>query len=232
MRKTGRNDPCPCGSGKKYKFLEENLPRHFSKRHDAGFTYLGLLILLAIIGIVSATALQVGVVMHRRAAEETLLNVGSEFSRALESYRRATPVGQPDEPSTLQDLLKDPRFPGVVRHLRKLYDDPITGQQEWGILRSEESKRVVGVFSLSDAKPIKIANFDLRLQEFAGKSSYQQWVFTGQQASVADGSGSGARLINPLDLMGEPEANPATDSSIDSPSPLPPGLTSPRDLMD
>lgn len=230
MRKTGRNDPCPCGSGKKYKFLAGKLQRNSNKRLGGGFTYLGLLILLAIIGIVSATALQVGIVMHRRAAEEALLDVGREFSRALESYRLATPAGQPDEPSTLQDLLKDPRFSGAVRHLRKLYDDPITGQQEWGILRSEESKRVVGVFSLSDAKPIKIANFDLRLQEFAGKSSYQEWVFTSTQAGA--GSSGGSTFTSPLDLMGEPEANPATDSSTDPLSPLPPGLTSPRDLMD
>lgn len=230
MKKTGRNNPCPCGSGKNYKFLEENLPQHFSKRPDAGFTYLGLLILLAIMGIVSVAAVQVGVVVHRRAAEEALLNVGSEFSRALESYKRATPAGQPDEPATLLDLLKDPRFPGVVRHLRKLYPDPITGQQEWGILREEESKQIVGVFSLSDAKPIKIANFDLRFKDFAGKSSYQEWVFTSTQADA--GSARGTKFISPLELMGEPEANPATNPSTDSSNQLPPGGTSPRDLMD
>ncbi|MGA8148515.1 MAG: type II secretion system protein [Gallionellaceae bacterium] len=222
----GSRDGC---SGKKYEFPEENLARHFSMKPEAGFTYLGLLILLAIMGIVSAVAVQVGVVMHRRAAEEALLNVGSEFSRALESYRRATPAGQPDEPSTLQDLLRDPRFPGVVRHLRKLYYDPITGQQDWGIQREEESKQIVGVFSLSDAKPIKIANFDLRFKDFAGKSSYQEWVFTSTQADA--GSSRGSTFISPLELMGEPQANPATNPSTDSSNQLPPGRTSPLELM-
>lgn len=229
MKKSDRNDPYPCGSGKKYKFLTGNLPQSFSKRPDAGFTYLGLLILLAILGIVSAAASQIGVVMHRRVSEETLLEVGREFSRALESYRRATPAGQPDEPPALQDLLKDPRFPGAVRHLRKLYHDPITGQQEWGILRSEESKHIVGVFSLSEAQPIKIANFDLRLQGFAGKSSYQQWVFTSSQAGATGNSPGGGKLTRPLDMMDDEQADPATNPA---PKPLPPGLHSPLDMQD
>lgn len=200
----------------KHYSLAENLPRNFNtrnfnKRPDAGFTYLGLLMLLAILGIVSATAVQLGSVVHRRAAEETLLNVGNEFSRALESYRSATPAGQPDEPPSLQDLLKDPRFPGVVRHLRKLYADPITGQQDWGILRSEESKHIVGVFSLSDAKPIKIANFDTRWQDFAGKFSYQEWVFTSTQAGTD--SSKKSTYTSPQDLMDESEENPTTNST-------------------
>jgi type II secretory pathway pseudopilin PulG len=211
----------------RYHSLARRLPQNFCKSSEAGFTYLGLLILLVIIGIVSATALQMGVAMQRRVAEEALLDVGREFSRALESYRLATPSGQPDEPEKLQDLLKDPRFPGTVRHLRKVYSDPIMGQQEWGILRSEDSGRIVGLFSLSDAKPIKIANFDLRLQEFAGKSSYQQWVFSGQQANAT----SGSRLVNPLDLMDQPEASPATDSSTDIPR-MSNGYINPIDLRE
>lgn len=209
MSRLGRKDPCPCGSGRNYKFLKKSLSRHFSKRVDAGFTYLGLLILLAILGIVSVAAVQIGAAVQRRAAEEALLNVGSEFSRALESYRRATPAGQPDKPSTLQDLLKDPRFPGVVRHLRKLYYDPVTGLQEWGIQRDEATKQIVGVFSLSDAKPIKIANFDLRFKDFTGKSSYQEWVFTSSQAG--SGATGGTRFMSPMELMGDPETSPSAN---------------------
>jgi len=208
MREIGHNDSCPCGTYKKYTFLAGNLPRNSSNRFDAGFTYLGLLILLAIMGIVSAVALQVGVAVHRRVAEESLLNVGAEFSRALESYRRVTPAGQAEEPSTLQDLLRDPRFPGVVRHLRKLYHDPITGQQEWGIQRSEESKLIVGVFSLSGVQPIKVANFDIRFQDFVGKSSYQQWVFTSAQAGEGAGSPGGAGSIDPRTLTVVPAHTP------------------------
>jgi type II secretory pathway pseudopilin PulG len=232
MSKIGRNDPCPCDSGRKYIFTAGNLPQHFRKKSEAGFTYMGLLILLAIMAIVSATALQVGAIVHRRAAEEALLDVGREFSRALESYRLATPVGQPSEPATLQDLLRDPRFPGVVRHLRKLYYDPISGRQEWGIQRLEDSRGIVGIFSLSDARPIKIANFELRLQGFTGKSSYQEWVFTRQQAVAAGVAGSGEKYTNPMDLMADTEdQSPATDYATDL-TRMSNGLIHPIDLVE
>lgn len=193
--------------------LTRNLLRNACTKPAAGFTYLGLLILLAIMGIVSAAAVQMGVAVHRRTAEEALLDVGREFSRALESYRRATPSGVVNEPMTLKDLLKDPRLPGTVRHLRKLFNDPITGQQEWGLLRSEDTQRIVGVFSLSEARPIKIANFDLRLRRFEGKLSYQAWVFTAMQSGMAGGSDSVALLIDPRELVDDPEYEDAASNS-------------------
>jgi type II secretory pathway pseudopilin PulG len=218
----------------KYKSLAMNLPRRSSKKLAAGFTYVGLLILLVIMAIISTVALQIGGVTHRRVAEESLLNVGHEFSLALDSYKRASKNGEPDEPASLQDLLRDPRFPGEVRHLRKLYHDPLTGQADWGILRSEDTRRIIGIFSLSSAKPIKIANFDLALQDFSGKSSYQEWVFTGSQASISF-VGMG-KLTSPLDLLDDPQTDPtgdpATPSATNSLFILPPGLTAPRDLMD
>ena len=162
---------------------------------------MGLLILLAIMGIVAAAALKIGNVTHRRVAEEALLDVGREFSEALESYQRVTPVGQPDEPLNLQDLLKDTRFPWVVRHLRKMYNDPITGQAEWGLLRSELTKRIVGVYSLSEIKPVKIGNFDAFFQSFSNKTSYQQWVFSGALVGAAgNGNAGGNLLISPMSL--------------------------------
>lgn len=191
-----------------------------------GFTYLGLLTLLSIMAVVAVAALKMGVVAHRRMAEEALLDVGLEFSQALENYRQLSPLGQPDEPKTLQDLLKDTRFPGTVRHLRKLYSDPLTGQSEWGVLRSEESHRIVGVYSLSDAQPIKIANFDSRLQSFQGSHSYQQWIFTRMQVGVLNNGGS--NLISPLDNTDVTATAPAADTAVDIPT-APNALMNPLD---
>jgi type II secretory pathway pseudopilin PulG len=212
-------------------------------RSGAGFAYLGLLILLAIMGVVGAAALQLGKVTHRRAAEEALLDVGSEFGQALENYRRASPAGRPDAPLELQELLKDPRSPGTLRHLRKLYADPLTGKQEWGTLRSPDSNRILGVYSLSDARPIKIANFDPQFQDFAGKSSYRQWVFTRGQGGAAVAAGgaagsasSGGTLITPMELADPAEAAPAAAHPAETSPPAaasgsPSGLVSPRDLQ-
>jgi len=133
--------------------------------------------LLAIIAIASAATLQVGSVVHRHAAEEELLEIGTEFRSALVSYANATPPGQARLPHSLQDLLRDPRYPNLQRHLRKLYADPITGKAEWGTVLAQNGTGIIGIHSLSEAPPIKIGNFDPSFQGFSGKTSYREWVF-------------------------------------------------------
>ncbi len=98
-----------------------------------GFTYLGLVIFVTIVGLVGAATLKVGSLLQRAAAEEELLEIGAAYSAALQSYAAATPRGQPTQPPNLEHLLRDPRFPGVRRHLRKIFVDPITGTTEWGV---------------------------------------------------------------------------------------------------
>jgi type II secretory pathway pseudopilin PulG len=149
----------------------------FHGHRAGGFTYLGLLIVIALIGLASTAALQVGVILQRRAAEEDLLAIGTEFRNALVSYANATPPGQKRFPASLQDLLKDPRYPNVRRHLRKLYVDPITGKAGWGTVMAPDGSGIIGVYSLSTAPPIKIGNFDLTFQGFDGKTSYREWKF-------------------------------------------------------
>jgi type II secretory pathway pseudopilin PulG len=222
MKASIRNYFCPPIGDKAHTFLRKGSHCGLNRRYVAGFTYVGLLIVLAIMGVVSAAALQVGAVAHRRMAEETLLEVGSEFGRALDSYFLITPGGQPGEPATLEELLEDRRFPGVVRHLRKLYYDPITGRQEWGILRSENTHLIIGIYSLSEAHPIKTGNFDPSFQSFAGKSSYREWVFTYAQSGRISAV-SGQNSIDPRSLMTQPVASP--------PNVLPEGAIDPRSLM-
>ncbi|KQV78656.1 type II secretion system pseudopilin PulG [Massilia sp. Root351] len=146
-------------------------------RRRAGFTYISLIILVAIIGLVGATAVKLGAVMQRSAAERELLNIGAQFSDALQSYAKATPPGQPTQPPSLKELLLDPRFPAVRRHLRKIFVDPMTGKAEWGISYAAGTTGVVAVYSLSDAKPVKIGNFPARFQGFEGKQRIADWKF-------------------------------------------------------
>lgn len=146
-------------------------------RLTGGFTYLGVLITIGIIGIASVASLQAGILLQHRAAEEELLFIGIQFRNALVSYANATPVGQPRFPKSLNDLLLDPRSPTVRRHLRKLYTDPMTSQEQWGLVEAPSDAGIIGVYSLSTAKPIKVANFDFSLQGLEGKTSYQEWKF-------------------------------------------------------
>ncbi|GGX82520.1 type II secretion system protein [Massilia dura] len=143
-----------------------------------GFTYIGLIILVAIIALVGAATVRLGVTLQRAQAERDLLHIGEQFSNALKSYAAATTAGQPQQPPTLKDLLKDPRFPGTRRHLRKIFVDPMTGKAEWGIVYLAGDKGVLGIYSLSTAKPVKIGNFPSRFQAFGGKQKISEWVFT------------------------------------------------------
>lgn len=146
-------------------------------RRSDGFTYVGLLIFVATFAIGSVMTLQAGALFERRAAESELLAIGGEFRAAILSYSRATPVGQARYPRSLNDLLRDPRYPGTLRHLRKVYADPITGKTEWGTIDAPGEAGFFGIHSLSKERPIKLANFDPEFAEFEGRTAYQEWVF-------------------------------------------------------
>jgi hypothetical protein len=139
---------------------------------------------VTVIGLVGAATLKVDALLRRAAAEEELLDIGAAFGEALRTYAEATPKGQPAQPPSLQDLLKDPRVPGVRRHLRKIFVDPLTGKAEWGIVWANPGDRrgVLAVYSLSKAKPLKVANFDKRFSGFENKEHVSDWKFvaTGQ----------------------------------------------------
>lgn len=141
-----------------------------------GFSLLSLLILIAILGIVSASSVQVGTLLQRRAAEQELLFIGMEFQRALAAYAAASPAGAPRGPMSLDDLIRDPRFPGVRRHLRRVYVDPMTATTNWGLVRDPDG-RIVAVHSRSEQQPIKQGGFEPELQHFADRNRYSQWMF-------------------------------------------------------
>lgn len=153
---------------------------------QGGFTYLGLVIFVAIVGMVGAATLKIGSLLQRAAAEEELLAIGAAFGAALDSYAAATPRGASPYPPSMQELLKDPRFPTVRRHLRKVFVDPLTGKAEWGIVFLGGGQTgIVAIHSLSQAQPLKIANFDSRFKGLEGKDSIAEWRFTASDRSLA-----------------------------------------------
>ncbi|HTY04300.1 MAG TPA: type II secretion system protein [Rhodocyclaceae bacterium] len=140
-----------------------------------GFTYLGLLFAIALMGLLLASAGQVWKVAAQREREEELLFIGQQFSTALASYRAATPGESKQWPRRLEDLVEDRRGPLPLRHLRKVYFDPFTGDREWGLIKVGEG--IAGVYSLAQGRPLKQANFPPGLG--LGKAdSYREWRFT------------------------------------------------------
>ena len=143
-------------------------------RRLRGFTYIGLLVAVVLIGIGLAAAGQVWSTTAKRERERELLFVGGQFRQAIASYFEASP-GVKQYPRKLDELLQDQRVPTVKRHLRKIYLDPITGSRDWGLVTMGD--RIVGVYSRSDDKPLKIENFAPEDSSFAGSAAYSDWRF-------------------------------------------------------
>lgn len=152
-------------------------------RCQGGFGYIFLLILTAIFGSASIWSVQVAESMQRQHAEKELLRIGDEFSKALQSYRSASVIGSSGGPAALTDLLIDPRFPFKKRHIRKIFSDPMTGGDDWGLVLSSDQK-IIGIFSKSNEKPIM--QLQLPGKDDGHATSYAHWVFGATDAWYAE----------------------------------------------
>lgn len=150
---------------------------HIRFSDNCGFTYIGLLIFIALLGAASAGTVTAGSTLARRSHEAELLFIGGQFRAAFQSYFESTPPGQTPYPKLLTDLLKDPRFPGIKRHLRRLYVDPLTGNEQWGLVRGPAGG-IVGVYSLAGGATVKTQQFPAEFAFFEGKEKYSDWVFS------------------------------------------------------
>lgn len=142
-------------------------------RSHKGFTYLTVMFIVAI--LTGGLAL-IGEVWHTsalREKESELLFIGNQYRRAIERYYLNGPR---QYPRNLTDLLKDARKSGGERHLRQMYLDPITGRKDWGLVKALDGG-IMGVYSLSEARPLKSAGFKPRDKDFEAKAKYSDWKF-------------------------------------------------------
>jgi type II secretory pathway pseudopilin PulG len=160
--------------------------------------------LVAMLGAGLAIAGESYSIAAQRDKEQELLFIGAQYRAALRSYRQAQIRGGLREyPASLEDLLKDNRFPGTRRHLRRLYRDPMTGTTEWGVVRV--AGRIIGVHSLSEGTPLKQAGFDIDDAEFEGAETYADWVFMGATGPGTPGAEREDEGVVP--------GNPATETN-------------------
>jgi type II secretory pathway pseudopilin PulG len=102
------------------------------KSSARGFTYLGLLLAVAVIGIGLAVVSEVWATTAHRQRMAELEWVGNQYVQAIGSYYESSPGGTKRFPVSIDDLLEDKRVPFVKRHLRQAYANPMTGKQDWG----------------------------------------------------------------------------------------------------
>ncbi len=141
-----------------------------------GFILLGMLCLLVIAGYALTQASTRWSDVVQRQREQELLKVGDTIRKAIGRYYNATPGVVKQYPPNLEALLYDDRFPTPQRYLRKLYIDPMTQREGWGIVVAP-SGGVMGINSLSGDKPFKQKNFRPIYQEFEDKDYYAEWFF-------------------------------------------------------
>src|SRR5687768_491276 len=125
-----------------------------------GFTYVGAMIFVALAGAGLASYVQIASHAAQREKEAELLFRGNAFQAAIASYYKK----EQRYPTSIETLLEDKRYPMPVRHLRKLYADPMTGEQNWALIDAPGGG-FMGVHSRSAKAPIKTGNFLLRRSE-------------------------------------------------------------------
>ena len=171
-----------------------NLPiniRHIIHNQQQGFTYIGVLVIVAVMMMALGAASEVWHTVMQREKEQELLFIGHQFRGAIGKYYAQSGSRYPP---SLEALLESNDL-GVTgsgakksRFLRKLYLDPVTSDSSWGIVEGPD-KRVQGVYSLSDEKPYKTKGFinadvDLELAE-----KYSDWKFVYKPVQTQGSSG-------------------------------------------
>lgn len=153
-----------------------NPPRNARPLRDArGFTYLAILLAIALLGIALAAVGTVWMTVTQREREAQLLFVGHAYRDAIASYYASGPAAH-QLPQELGDLLQDERQPLPRKHLRRLYLDPMTGRADWQLMRDPDGG-IYGVSSSSQHVPLKRANFSDEDADFADAKCYCDWRF-------------------------------------------------------
>jgi len=141
---------------------------------QGGFTYIGLLLAVAILGLMLTLAARVWSTSEQRERETQLLFAGHAYRLAIGSYY----ASGHRFPQTLQELLVDDRTPVPRHHLRRLYPDPMTGKADWTLVLTADGTGIMGVASSSKVAPIKRRNFAFNDRAFVDADCVCLWQFT------------------------------------------------------
>lgn len=169
-----------------------------SHGREGGFTYLGLLFAVALVGVSLSAVGVLWATESQREKEQELIFIGEQFQRAIASYYERSPGLVKRYPPQLDDLLRDNRFLGVKRHLRRIYPDPMTGGIAWGLVRAPDGG-VMGVYSTSAKKAINqrfrpdgeagVGNdFVPGEHDLHGSSTYSDWRFVHRPVAINPGA--------------------------------------------
>ncbi len=104
-----------------------------------GITYIGLLLVIVLIGIATAALTPMWHTIVQRDKEAELLFRLGEFRRGIARYRQ----DHGRFPKKLEDLLEDKTQLQIRRYLRRIYPDPMTGAADWKLETIEDKTGIV-----------------------------------------------------------------------------------------
>lgn len=146
---------------------------------QCGFTYIATLMALAVFGLGLAALGESWSAASHRDKEEELIAIGKAYVRAIGSYYARSPGGVKKYPEKLDDLLEDKRFVGTERHLRRIYRDPFTNAEQWGVVRAPDGG-IMGVHSLSVTTPLRKQPLQMANAAMVSGARYADWKFVFQ----------------------------------------------------
>jgi type II secretory pathway pseudopilin PulG len=143
------------------------------QRSQAGFTYIGLLVAVVILGLLLTAASRVWSITEQRERETQLLFAGDAIREAIARYY----TFNHQFPASLESLLADDRSAVARHYLRRLYADPMTGQPDWTPILASDLVGIMGVASSSKLVPIKRKGFEMIDSTFEDSDCYCKWQF-------------------------------------------------------
>lgn len=117
--------------------------------HQAGFTYVWVLLAIAITSAVLAAAIELEsrrAMGQRKAEYEWVIE---QYRAAVASYRQAHPSSGVATLHSLEQLIQDDRTWPIRRHLRTIYPNPLTGRTDW-VIRTDAAGEPIDVEPQAD----------------------------------------------------------------------------------
>ncbi len=194
-------------------------------RHDQrGVGYVALLLAVAITSGAAAAGASVWSQLQRREREKQLLWAGDQIRRAILAYSQTGGDGANRYPATLQDLLLDARSAAPRRHLRQVYEDPMSRSTDWGLIRNAQG-RIVGVYSQARGVPVKTGAFAKAYAHFERAPSYAAWTFSAVPPVAAAAAAERTGPATPA--RPDPDRNTPPAPAEAEPQPALPGVAEP-----
>ncbi len=154
-----------------------------------GFTFIGLMVAIALINISLAVALTSWATINKRAKETELIWRGQQYVRALRCHQAETGA----LPDDLDELLESDC-------IRAVYPDPMSPDGEWRIIRESDLEFTPGGTGFGGTRSAG-AVLDSIDRELRGPEAFfGSTGNTGAQARLGRGGGTQAELLEAASL--------------------------------